>query len=119
MPSNKNWNGLPPVVGTPTKRPSDSAKRIPTLPSLGFYRSANPVTIKKDSHLGIYDSWDKGVQHQKELLYVYVLAKQTNRMWRTLTVLLLLMLASTAMFMVGFSINLHEIQQQQIQRGKS
>ena len=66
MPSTKKLNGYRPPTGRLINQSSLSGHGIQTQMSLGFLNSRHPVNLKKDQHLGLHDSWDKGYQYCSE-----------------------------------------------------
>lgn len=72
-------NGYPLQTGQLSDQlnPLSQDTKMPT--SLGFLNSRHPVNIKKDHHLGRHDRWDKGHQHQREVLWQYLAAKERQQ----------------------------------------
>ena len=75
MPLEKKSNGLPQQDGplSDQSSPFRPSTRQPT--SLGFATSRDSLSAKRDHHLSLHDRWDRGHQHQREVLRHYLAAK--------------------------------------------
>lgn len=72
MPSGKRSNGYPLQGGQLSNQSNLSGRDTQPPTSLGFVNSRHPVNLKKDHHLGRHERWDKGRQHQREILWQYL-----------------------------------------------
>jgi hypothetical protein len=72
MPSAKKLNGYPLQDGQLSDQSNLSGQGTQPPTSLGFANSRHPVNLKKDHHLGRHERWDKGRQHQREILWQYL-----------------------------------------------
>lgn len=107
MPLEKKLNGLPQQDGplSDQSSPFRPSTRQPT--SLGFATSRDSLSAKRDHHLGRHERWDSGRQHQREILWQYLAARDRHSSSiRPKDVLALFFIAAIAMtvatlFIVG------------------
>jgi hypothetical protein len=89
MQSMKKLNGYRHLIGQSNSQFSLSCQGIQPPSSLGFPNSLHPVNIKKDHHLGRYDRWDKGHQHQREVLWQHLVVRGRQQVNQRMTGILL------------------------------
>ena len=115
MSNLSNWNGSQTQLGHRSAPANVSRNAIPTLPSLGFSRSHHARTVSRDSHLGRHDSWDKGHQHQKEVLRRHLAADaKANARRRSYGNLVVSLFVLMACLMAGYSLHAEQRQQEQL-----
>jgi len=99
MPSMRTSNGYPRPIGQLSDPSNPSRKGTQGPTSLGFLTSHYVSEPRKDHHLGRHDRWDKGRQHQREILWQYLAAKkkQEQRQQSSTAALLAMLLIATAL----------------------
>jgi len=76
MPSMRTSNGYPRPIGQLSDPSNPSRKGTQGPTSLGFLTSHYVSEPRKDHHLGRHDRWDKGRQHQREILWQYLATRE-------------------------------------------
>ena len=104
-------------IGTQSGPTNGSSSGIPTLPLLGFSRSAQNLS-QWHQPMGRHDSWDAGPTYQREILRLRQVSQARASARRRLISNILVALTTLGAVVVTAGVIEHEVQLMQRERGQ-